>query len=67
MSAATVEDCENVRKDSDDKANQNSNPEPIPFYVPHGRRFYGFGKSEIILQFRQFAVQHRQQQTPVEQ
>jgi hypothetical protein len=60
MSAATTEDFQKARQDRDAEASQNSNPDEIPYYVSHGRRFYGFGKSEIILQFRQFAVQqHR--------
>jgi hypothetical protein len=63
MSAVTVEDFEKVRKDSDDKANRKSNSDPIPFYVSQGRRFYGLGKSEILLQFRQYCS-NQQQKTP---
>ncbi len=58
--AKTTEDFAKARQDLDAQANRISNIDPVPYCILNGRRFYGFGRSEIILQFRQFAVQqHR--------
>lgn len=41
------------------KPASSSNPEPMPFYIAHGRMFYGLGKSETMLNFRQFLQSSR--------
>lgn len=40
----TTEDFEKARQELDAKANQNSNPSPVPIYISGGRYFHGFGK-----------------------
>ena len=42
--ARSTEDFERIRKEFESKANPNSNPNPIPWYVSQGRTFMGFGK-----------------------
>jgi hypothetical protein len=57
MSVTTTEDFQKARQDRDSEASQNSNTDPIPFYIFDGRYFMGLGKSDSILHFRQYAVQ----------